>query len=120
MISTAEMWVIGAALIMMCADVVAGFLSALVRHKVSSTKMRQGLLHKALLCVLILSVAALQVAAQRSGYDFGVPALQVVCGYICVMEFASVVENVAKGYPEFKNTKVWRLLTGGEEKENEK
>lgn len=112
MITQGDMWLIGAAFLMMCADVVSGFLKACLQHDVSSTKMRAGLLHKAMLCVIVGAVAFLQVAAQRSGYDFGVPALACVCGYICIMEFASVVENVAEGYPDFKYTRLYRLLKG--------
>lgn len=112
MITSGDMWLISAALLMMCADVVSGFLKACLQHDVSSTKMRAGLLHKAMLCVIVGAVAFLQVAAQRSGYDFGIPALACVCGYVCIMEFASVVENVAEGYPEFQETKLYKLLKG--------
>lgn len=114
-LSEADLWATGVAFILMAGDVVAGFLAALVKGKVSSTKMRQGLLHKSLVAILILAAAAIQVGAQHTGYDLGIPALIIVDGYVCVMELASIVENVAKGYPAFKETGLYKTLKGAVE-----
>lgn len=117
-LTSSDLWFIGAALLLMAADVVAGFLTALVRHRVSSTKMREGLLHKTMLVLLIGVSAALQIAETHTGYDFGVPCIAIMCGYISVMEISSIIENVAKGYPQFKQSRLYKTLTGGADRKD--
>lgn len=109
--SDAQIWGIGLACVMMCADVLVGFIGAALRNEISSTKMRKGLLHKVLMVILIFACLAIELAAThivRLPYD--IPTCEVVCGYIVVMELTSILENIATGYPEFKDSPVFRLF----------
>lgn len=96
---------------MMCADVLVGFIVAVIKNDVSSTKMRQGLLHKVLMLVLIFVCLAIEIAVSHTvKLPYDVPTCEVVCGYIVVMELASVLENIGSGYPEFSKSPIFKLF----------
>lgn len=106
-----QIWAIGLACVMMLMDFVTGFIGAVVRGTVSSSKMREGLGHKALLlCVIAMSVI-LEVGAQHvAGLGLGGVTVTVVCAYIIVMEVASCMENVCAAYPELRDTPLMRVF----------
>lgn len=108
----AECWAIVASASLMAFDVATGLISALVRHAFSSTKMREGLGHKAL---LILVVALAVVVQGFSGHivelGFSVPLIIPACVYIVLMEVASVLENIALAYPELADSPLFRLFS---------
>ena len=115
----AQAWAIGLACVLMLMDFVTGFVGAVVRGDVSSSKMREGLGHKALLlCVIALAVIVEAGAQHVAGLGFGGVTVTVVCAYIAVMEVASCMENVCAAYPELRDTPLMRVFKhdeGGEE-----
>ena len=117
--SEAQVWAIGLACVLMLMDFVTGFVGAVVRGDVSSSKMREGLGHKALLlCVIALAVIVEAGAQHVAGLGFGGVTVTVVCAYIAVMEVASCMENVCAAYPELRDTPLMRVFKhdeGGEE-----
>lgn len=83
-------------------DILTGVFAALYKNEFSSKKMREGLFHKvAILFAFALSIGAEFVCVY---YDFlpEVPTAAVCGGYIVVMEFASIIENIAKVNPDVK------------------
>lgn len=110
-ITEVELWAIAAALVMMLFDIVSGFVGALVRGNVSSTKMREGIGHKAMLVLLVVLAIFVQTFTLHIG-DMGwtVPLITPVCTYIIVMEVASVVENVIQAYPALRDTPLVQLF----------
>lgn len=106
-----EVWAIIAALVMMAVDIVSGFAGACVRGEVSSTKMREGLGHKAMLVIVIFVAILLQIFTLHIG-DMGwsFPLITPACIYIVVMELASVLENVCAAYPELRDTPLIKLF----------
>lgn len=118
-ITEVELWAIAAALVMMLFDIVSGFVGALVRGNVSSTKMREGIGHKAMLVLLVVLAIFVQTFSLHIG-DMGwtVPLITPACVYIIVMEVASVVENVIQAYPALGDTplvKIFERATGHED-----
>ena len=115
----AQAWAIGLACVLMLMDFVTGFVGAVVRGDVSSSKMREGLGHKALLlCVIALAVIVEAGAQHVAGLGFGGVTVTVVCAYIAVMEVASCMENVCAAYPELRDTPLMRVFKhdeGGED-----
>ena len=113
-----QLWAIGLACVMMLMDFVTGFIGAVVRGTVSSSKMREGLGHKALLlCVIAMSVI-LEVGAQHvAGLGLGGVTVTVVSAYIIVMEVASCLENVCAAYPELRDTPLMRVFKHDEHDE---
>lgn len=110
-LTDAQAWGIALACVMMVADMVAGFIAAAINEKLSSTKMRNGLLHKVLMLVLIFICLAIEIGVSHTGaLPYDVPTCEVVCGYIIIMEFVSVLENIAIGYPELRDSALFRLF----------
>lgn len=113
-ISDAQFWGVVLACVMMCADVLTGFIAAVINNDVSSTKMRKGLLHKVLTLILIFACLAIEIAlAHMVVLPYDIPTCEVVCGYVVVMELASVLENIGKGNPDFAGSAVFRLFNLG-------
>ena len=110
-LTDAQAWGIALACVMMIADVVVGFIVAVINERLSSTKMRNGLLHKVLMLVLIFVCLAIEIGVSHTGaLPYDVPTCEVVCGYIIIMEFVSVLENIANGYPELRDSALFRLF----------
>lgn len=106
-----EVWSMGAALVMMILDVMSGFGAALIRGEVSSTKMREGLGHKAMLVLMVAVAIVLQAATLHIG-DMGwsFPLIVPCCVYIIVMELSSIMENASGAYPALAGTPLMRLF----------
>ena len=64
----------------MVADIITGLIQAVINKTLDSQKMREGLLRKALLILII-------ILSFVSQYAFNIPAVsKIVCIYIIVME----------------------------------
>ena len=84
------LWQVVGTLVFMIADVISGFISAVIQKNVDSQKMREGLLRK----ILLILIIALSFIVQ---YAFGITSIsKVVCIYIIVMEVISILENIKK------------------------
>lgn len=111
MLTVSQVWAMLLACIMMCCDVLVGFIGACIRHDVQSTKMRVGLGHKIMVLVIIAISYVLGVGiGYVSGVDITIPSTEVVCGYVIVMELTSVLENVGKSWPEFSSTQLYKAF----------
>lgn len=118
----AQAWSILLACVMMCADVVVGFIQAAINNRLSSTKMRQGLLHKVLILILIFVCLAIEIGISHTvKLPYDIPTCVVVCGYVIIMELVSILENIAKGYPQFADSQLFKLfnLSDKDNKEQE-
>ncbi|MCC8075710.1 MAG: phage holin family protein [Clostridiales bacterium] len=97
-------------------DFITGLVQALATKTFASSVMREGLFHKvgSVLCVVL----GLLVDYAQGFVDLGVsvPVAAAICGYICVMEAGSIIENVCKINPEImpdKLTGFFASLKGG-------
>ena len=87
---TTIFWQAGATLIFMVVDIISGIIQAVINKSLDSQKMREGILRKALLILVVI----LSFIAQ---YAFNIPAIsKVVCIYIILMEVISIFENLKK------------------------
>lgn len=115
-LTDAQSWGIALACVMMVADVVVGFIVAVINEELSSNKMRKGLLHKVLMLILIFVCLAIEIGISHTvALPYDVPTCEVVCGCVVVMELMSVLENIAKGYPELKDSALFKLFNLGDE-----
>lgn len=118
-ITESQIWGIVLACVMMCADVLTGFIVAVINNDVSSTKMRKGLLHKVLTLVLMFVCLAIEIGVSHmTVLPFDIPTCEVVSGYVVVMELASVLENIGRGYPEFADSTLFRLFNLGKDEDD--
>ncbi len=87
---TTIFWQAGATLIFMVADIVTGLIQAIINKNLDSQKMREGILRKSLLILIVL----LSFVAQ---YAFNISVIsKIVCIYIILMEVISIFENLKK------------------------
>lgn len=99
-------------------DFLTGLTKAFATGTFKSTKMRIGLFHKVGL-VLCMILGVLVDYAQ--GYlDLGmtIPVAAAICVYICLMEIASIIENICKINPHLASDKLVNLF-GGLKKEDD-
>lgn len=88
---TTIFWQGGATLLFMVGDIVSGIIQAVINKSLDSQKMREGLLRKSLLILVVI----LSFIAQ---YAFNIPSVsKIVCIYIIIMEIISIMENLKKG-----------------------
>nr|DAO55848.1 MAG TPA: holin [Bacteriophage sp.] len=83
-------WQIATPLIFSLCDVLTGFIQAIINNEVQSKVMREGLLHKSLIIIIVfLSFVA--------SLTFNISLIsKAVCIYVIVMETMSIVENLGK------------------------
>lgn len=106
-----ELWFIAMALVLSVMDVLTGFIGAAVRGQISSTKMREGLGHKMVLVLMIAMAVLLQGFTTHIGdTGWNVPLIMPVCGYISVMEVASIIENAKKAYPQLADSPLLKIF----------
>lgn len=84
-------WQIIATLVFILADLISGFISAIINKNVDSKKMREGLLRK----ILLLLTVGLSFIIQFAFFNMEIIS-KVVCLYIIFMEIVSIAENLTK------------------------
>lgn len=83
-------WQLLAPLVFILADIITGFVQAVINNDVDTTKMRTGLLHKVLL-LLLLGLGF--VLDSTFGFNFCMKSIAI---YIIIMELLSIFENLTK------------------------
>lgn len=117
-LSDAACTAIVCALVFSLFDFVAGLVCAFVRHEFRSQAMREGIGHKAVIVLIIVLAALLEIASHFvEGITFDVPLVVTVCVYVILMEVASVIETIKLTYPELAATGIFDLF-GDKEQEN--
>lgn len=98
-------------------DWVTGLGKAFATDTYNSTKMREGLWHKAAIASVMVLAYALETATGMMdftvvGWEVGttLPVSGVVGAYIVLMEAGSVVENVVAMNPELGGKAFWRYF----------
>lgn len=90
------LWQIIMTLCFILGDVIVGFISAIIQKNVDSQKMREGLLRKILLIIVIFLSFIIQ-------YGFNITTIsKIVCIYIIIMEIISILENLKKAGIDLK------------------
>ena len=92
---------LSATLILMLMDVVTGLLKAFYTKSFASSVMRDGLYHKAgfIMMIALAIICEVFIEGAQLSVQFTIPTCGVVCVYIMLCEFASVVENLSQINP---------------------
>lgn len=108
---TSVMWQIITTLIFLLGDILTGFICAIINKNLDSQKMREGLLRKMLLIV----VMGLSFCLQYAIFNMTIIS-KAVCIYIIIMEIVSILENLQKAGIDFgKFGNIFKIK--GDEKE---
>lgn len=83
-----------AVLIMIIADFVTGFLKAVKAGNIKSAVMKEGLISKVGEIVVMVLMYVIDIGAPLIGITINLLLVQVIGIYICIMELASVIENI--------------------------
>ena len=83
-------WQIITPVIFTLADILTGFIQAVINKNLESTKMRNGLLHKVLIYIIIMLAFVLDIAFSLKYVS------KIVCIYVIFMEITSIIENLNK------------------------
>lgn len=83
-------WQILTPIIFSIADIITGFIQAVINKNVDSSVMRNGLLHKILIIIVIILSF---VADLTFSLNF---VSKIICGYVIIMETTSILENLKK------------------------
>jgi toxin secretion/phage lysis holin len=104
------LWQILTPIIFSLSDVLTGFIQAVINNNLDSKIMRQGLLHKVLIILLVI----LSFVVDKT---FNLPIVsKIVCIYIIVMETISIFENLTKAGLNFGKLTDLLKIKGKEEK----
>lgn len=110
-LSEAQIWAMAGTCMLMSIDVVSGFVQAVVNKCLSSTRMREGILHKVSVALVIAAVCVLEVLAQHvAGLSIEGLGTVPVCVVAMLMELVSIWENACKANPALKDSPLGRLL----------
>lgn len=106
------------ALALMGLDILLGLAGAVKNKDVQSSKMREGLWHKAGSVGLIVLAYILDVAVDH--VDLGVifPGVVIVCAYIILMEVGSCLENLVALNPELSGNPIMKVFATREDDES--
>lgn len=87
-------YVLALTALMILLDIVFGFAGAVKTRSVRSSKLRDGLWHKAGFVGLIALAFVIEYAARYADLGFEVPSVLAVCAYVIVTEIVSAFENL--------------------------
>ena len=92
-------------------DIVSGLIKAFFTKTYSSTKIREGLMHKCAFVIILCLATALQVSARMLDFGFEIPSLEVVAALIVIAECVSILENVLEMNPRLKGSKLFSIFS---------
>lgn len=103
-----------AALVITCVLIVMDYLTGLaksvVNKDIDSTKMRDGLWHKAAYAAVIVLAEIIEHGQEAVDLGFTVPLIVPTCVYIVLTETASILENLSQINPELADSPVMQLF----------
>lgn len=91
-------------------DYATGLLKAVMRHDISSEKMRQGLFHKSALVLVMLLAEIVEHAQAHIDLGFTLPLIVPAAVYIALTEIASIIENLGEINPELASSPLLQLF----------
>lgn len=96
--------------LMIVMDYVTGLLKAVMQHNISSTKMREGLYHKAAFVTVMGLAEVIERAQQVIDLGFNVPIVVPAAVYITITEVSSIIENLGEINPELRGSRLLALF----------
>ena len=102
--------VVTIALVLMGMDILLGLAGAVKDRDVRSSKMREGLWHKAGSIGLIVLAYILEGAVDHVDLGLVFPGVLAVCAYIIVMEVGSCLENLVVLNPKLKHNPILQVF----------
>lgn len=87
---------IAVALVFNATDLVTGIISAIKKHDLQSSKLRDGIFKKVGFLICYFLALMIDLYGSEVGFHLNVELLPVVLSFVCLTETISVIENLAK------------------------
>lgn len=81
-------------------DIVTGLLKAIYKGKINSTILREGLFHKISELLVVIGSGLLEYGTSYVNIGVNLPLVESVTVYICLIEIASIIENICEMNPK--------------------
>lgn len=81
-------------------DILSGLLKAVYQGNINSTALREGLFHKVSEVLVVVGSGLLEYGADYIELGIELPLVSVVTVYVCLTEFASILENICEVNPK--------------------
>lgn len=91
-------------------DVVFGLCKAYVQGNISSTKMREGALHKMTYVGLLALAYIVEVEQAHIDLGINVPIVNPVCIFLSLTEVTSIIENICVINPQFAESNIGKFF----------
>lgn len=104
-------------------DIITGYLVAVKKREINSTKLREGLFHKGSEILALVFSNLLEYIGDTISLGIDIPLLGVVATYICLTEIVSILENLGEINPLLKKLYgpyLEKLHTGGDQKNDDR
>lgn len=119
-LTASEEWAVIFAVGFMGLDFLVGLVGACIRHDFQSSKVREGLGHKAMvMMVIVLAFLVQQASGVIGDLGFSIPLIIPVCVATITMEIASIIETVGATYPSIKDSGIFKVFTKANETEDD-
>lgn len=101
-------------------DVVSGVVKSAMLGILSSSKMREGLMHKFSYIVVLVLSYMIELGQSYTGIRIDFPLITSVVAFIIISEVMSIFENCCEMNPELKGSRVAKFfdLTSKESDDN--
>lgn len=101
-------------------DVVSGVVKSAMFGNLSSSKMREGLMHKFSYIVILVLSYMIELGQSYTGVRIDFPLITSVVAFIVISEVMSIFENCCEMNPELKGSRVAKFfdLTDKENNDN--
>lgn len=77
-------------------DLITGMIAAIKAHRLKSSKLRDGIFKKVGFFICYFLGWLMDNYGGEVGFHFDLPVLGLIVLYVCTVEIASIIENLAK------------------------
>lgn len=112
-LSDGQAWAVWITVAFIALDVVSGIAKGAKLGQLSSSKMREGIWHKAGYVLIIALAVLIEVGSKHIDLGFTVPLVVPACVYIILSEIMSIFENATVLNPEIGGSGLSKLFNVG-------
>lgn len=114
-LSEGQAWAVWITVAFIVLDVVSGIAKGAKQGQLSSSKMREGVWHKAGYVLIIALAVLIEVGSKHIDLGFTVPLAVPACVYIILSEVMSIFENATVLNPEIGGSGLSKLFNVGKD-----
>ena len=114
-LSEGQVWAVWLTAAFIVLDVVSGIAKGAKLGQLSSSKMREGIWHKAGYVLIMALAVLIEVGSKHIDLGFTVPLVIPACVYIILSEVMSIFENAAVLNPQIGGSGLTKLFNVGKD-----